>query len=272
MHRIDSGVTSPRKPTGEDGTPSILATPPSRKPRDLQRFLVRERLSSELAEMHPGDRLPTEPDLARHFEVSRATLREALRYFEEAGVLTRVPGAGTFVRRKPALHNDLAVNAGVTQLIRANGMEAGARETDVRAEPAPSETASRLQLRVGAQVLVVDRTHTADGQPVVVSTDIVSARLLPEAEEVLARLEDGTSLHTLLFEHGVTVNHGVASIRPLAADATVARRLEVKTGVMLLCFVQVDYDSLGLPKMLSYEYHLPDVIEVTVLRRNLPRG
>jgi DNA-binding FadR family transcriptional regulator len=45
----------------------------------------------------PGDRLLPERDLAVQFDVSRASLREVLRSLEMMGVLSVIPGKGTFV-------------------------------------------------------------------------------------------------------------------------------------------------------------------------------
>ncbi len=44
-----------------------------------------------------GTKLPSEPELAEKFGVSRATLREAMRTFESQGLLRRRQGLGTFV-------------------------------------------------------------------------------------------------------------------------------------------------------------------------------
>ncbi len=50
-----------------------------------------------------GERLPAERDLARHFDASRSTVREALRRLEEMHLVSRRIGSGTFVNYKPAL-------------------------------------------------------------------------------------------------------------------------------------------------------------------------
>ena len=44
-----------------------------------------------------SDRLPAERHLAETFDVSRGTIREALRRLEELGMVTREIGSGTFV-------------------------------------------------------------------------------------------------------------------------------------------------------------------------------
>ena len=60
-----------------------------------------QRLGEILATTSPGAFLPSEPDLARQMGVSRATLREAMRSFEEEGRIIRRQGVGTIVTRPP---------------------------------------------------------------------------------------------------------------------------------------------------------------------------
>ena len=45
----------------------------------------------------PGTRLPTEAELASHFDVSRSTVREAIKSLQIAGILHSRSGSGTYV-------------------------------------------------------------------------------------------------------------------------------------------------------------------------------
>ena len=54
-------------------------------------------LASLIAGCQPGEKLPSEPELAHQLGVSRATLREAMRAFEGQGLIRRKQGVGTFV-------------------------------------------------------------------------------------------------------------------------------------------------------------------------------
>lgn len=49
-------------------------------------------------DLKPGDRLPTEDQLCRHFDVSRTTLRESIQMLRVSGLLEVTPGRGSFVR------------------------------------------------------------------------------------------------------------------------------------------------------------------------------
>jgi len=78
---------------------------------DLQPYedlhLVRKRLHVQIAEkiqdliaaerLQPGDRLPPERELAETMDVSRPTVREALRLLEQWGLVAIRPGSGTRV-------------------------------------------------------------------------------------------------------------------------------------------------------------------------------
>ncbi|MFB9273520.1 winged helix-turn-helix domain-containing protein [Cohnella cellulosilytica] len=44
-------------------------------------------------ELSPGERLPSKPDLAKEFEVSRPTLREALKMLQREGTLISKMGS-----------------------------------------------------------------------------------------------------------------------------------------------------------------------------------
>ncbi|HEV8622336.1 MAG TPA: GntR family transcriptional regulator [Actinomycetota bacterium] len=229
---------------------------------------VREELAQRIAsgKMPPGYQLPPEPELATDFGVSRATLREALRSLEEDGFLTRTRGAGTFVTHRPRLRNNLDVNFGVTDAIRAAGMEPGSEAIQVIERPASPEVARRLAILHGAPTVAVERVRTADGRPVVYSRDIMP-RPAVDRSDLVERISGRSIYEYLERDRGIVVHHGVASFRPIKADRTVAGRLRVIKGALLLYIRQVDYDDQGRPVLLSDEYHLADAFEFTVVRR-----
>jgi GntR family transcriptional regulator, transcriptional repressor for pyruvate dehydrogenase complex len=73
----------------------MLGTVPRLKIRDvvaerLKSYIISENLSS-------GDRLPTETELAKSFEVSRLSLREATKALEFLGIIESRPGVGLTV-------------------------------------------------------------------------------------------------------------------------------------------------------------------------------
>jgi GntR family transcriptional regulator len=230
-------------------------------------FRVREELVSRIANgrIRPGSKLPPEPALAEEMGVSRATLREALRSLEEDGFVTRTSGAGTYATHRPRLRNNLDVNFGVTEAIRAAGMRPGTRQSALHTGGATEDEAAALDLDVGDAVVALERVRTADGRAVVFSRDVIAATIIA-ATELAAMSLDG-SLYEILERRGRPVAHGIVHVEPLRADRAMAKRLGVKTGDLLLYLRQIDYAAEGEPLLLSEEYHLADAFEFSVVRR-----
>jgi GntR family transcriptional regulator len=228
---------------------------------------ARRDIASRILEESPGAQLPPEPELAAELGVSRATLREALRSLEDEGLVRRTRGAGTFVAERPRVTNNLDANFGVTDAIRASGMEPGTLHGSVRVEAASADEAGRLDLEPGEDVIVVDRVRTADGRPVVLSRDILAARLTGEEPSILDRLQRTSVYEVLERDLGVAIHHGLATFRPTRADGYLASRLDVPKATLLLYIRQVDFDGRGRPVVSSHEHHLADAFEFSVVRR-----
>jgi GntR family transcriptional regulator len=213
----------------------------------------------------PGSPLPSETDLAEQLEVSRATLREALRTLEDRQLIVRRHGRGTFVSAAPIV-KDLHRNFGITAMIRAAGYHPATTGQHVSTGPATREAADKLGLPAGELVTTLRRTRLADKRPVVQSDEILPARILTAAE--LGELGTARqSLYAYLYQHrGIGIYRGLAELTPVKATADLAAALEVKRGDLLLCISQVDYDDTGKAVMYSIEHHLPDWVRFTVER------
>lgn len=75
----------------------------ARRDRPASRYSTLARLLSEEIESgryKVGDKIPTEAELQQRFDVSRHTVREALRDLKTQGILTARAGVGTVVRAK----------------------------------------------------------------------------------------------------------------------------------------------------------------------------
>lgn len=79
----------------------------------------------------PGDRLPSERELAARFEISRASLRQALTAIEVSGYIEIRPGSGTYVvatpePRQPGLSvgplDEVAASAAPLEILEARAL------------------------------------------------------------------------------------------------------------------------------------------------------
>ncbi|MDQ4038248.1 MAG: winged helix-turn-helix domain-containing protein, partial [Actinomycetota bacterium] len=76
---------------------------PIRTSQTFEETVERLLQAAKLGVINPGERLPSERELAASLGVARETLREALRSLVDAGVFESVRGrgGGTFMRRRP---------------------------------------------------------------------------------------------------------------------------------------------------------------------------
>ena len=72
---------------------------PIRRSKLYQGIVEQIETLLEKGQLRPGDQLPPERALADQFQVSRASVREALRTLELLGIVETRAGGGTFVRR-----------------------------------------------------------------------------------------------------------------------------------------------------------------------------
>jgi GntR family transcriptional regulator len=212
----------------------------------------------------PGSRIPNEDALADQFNVSRATIREAVRGLVEEGYLARRQGSGTYVTARPLLRNSLDTNFSYTSYLESTGVRAGRRILGLSTVPASESVAEHLLLEPGRHVVELRRVRTAGDRPAVYSVDHMPADLV-DAERDREAL--GGSIYALLAARGHPVRHGEAVVAPASADAELAAVLEVKPGTLLQHLQQVDVDAGGRRVLYSLEWHNPDVMELRVYRR-----
>src|SRR5690606_32409707 len=69
---------------------------PSTRLSDLVAEKIRQLIQDE--QLQPGDRIPSERQLAERLDVSRVPIREALRSLSSEGLLVTRRGGGTYVQ------------------------------------------------------------------------------------------------------------------------------------------------------------------------------
>jgi GntR family transcriptional regulator len=231
----------------------------------LRHSLAKElRARIRAGEWRPGERLPSEPELARLSTVSRSSMRAAIAMLEEEGYVQRRRGSGTYVSHRPALPNDLGRNFGVSSQIGHSGAMAGSVDEAAGVMGAPGAVAGAFGIAEGEPVGWLRRVRTANGRRVVDQIDWCRVDHLPPDE--LPKIGRG-SIYAALAARGLAVDHGVAQLMPANADAEVAARLGVPTGSLLLTIDQVDRTADGVTVLVSREHHLADAFEFTLLRR-----
>lgn len=223
-----------------------------------------------------GDRLPPEPQLAEQLGISRPTLREALRSFEERGLISRRQGVGTFVTataETSVIESGLESLESLDALARRRGLNVSDRDVQITEESADEIVAERLGLPAGAPLVVAVRTKMAETRPVAHIIDMVPASIVSLAE--LRAGFRGSVLDFLLERGWPALSYARARIIPTRAGKTLGPRLEVPPDTPLLLLEESLYATDSTPVGFSRNYFIPSFFEFHVIRRitapNAPR-
>lgn len=109
---------------------------------------------------------PTDLELTESYDVSRHTVREAVRHLNKTGLLKRERGRGTVVNRSE-FEQSLGTLYSLFQSVESAGVEQASEvlRCEVVLEPA---AASQLALDADAELVVIERLRLAGGSPLAV--------------------------------------------------------------------------------------------------------
>lgn len=242
--------------------------------------LVEQVIRELLAEIDRGEfvrsngMLPSEAELAQHFSVSRATVRDALSRLETTGVVIRRQGIGTsvnqFLSKHPAALQDWFEEAhGFVDALRSMGRnpEIVVLHSDIQTA---GERADHLQLNPDDLVIVVGKVITSGGAPLIHSFNATPLNLLPvemrpRATELAAGCD---STFRFLEEHcHLRVHHQQSEIRAVVADDELAGRLVCHAGDSCLQVEEVAYSSDLTPLFYGLNHFRGDAVSFRQIRR-----
>jgi GntR family transcriptional regulator len=208
----------------------------------------------------PGSRMPSENELAIHYQTSRPTVRRALALLKADGLLSTKQGSGAFVR--PKSHVRLLVTGANYRKHRALGLpgfnaqalEQGQRPhqriRSVTTEGAPAEVAMRFDVDEGSPVVVRRRVFLLEGEPAALCDSYYPAEMAQgTAIERPGRIRGG--VHAVIEDADGPIRRRIArSVDELVARMPThqeAAELRLLPGVPIVRVLRTVYDSNDRP-------------------------
>lgn len=226
---------------------------------------LHEDLAQLISDTKPGDRLLTEPELAKQLGVSRATLREAMRTFETQGLLLRRQGIGTFVvRPTQVLESGLEVLESIDTLAKRTSLPVSPGKIDLELRLATTEECDILGIDPGCTIVSVSRVILAEARPVAYLVDILPEDVL--SPEELQQDFSGSVLDLLLERGDPQLVNAHCEIAAVAADSITSRALQIQRGDAILKFSSRLFSLDGRVIDCTYSYFLPGYFRFHVVR------
>ncbi|MGH9243762.1 MAG: GntR family transcriptional regulator [Acidimicrobiales bacterium] len=227
-------------------------------------FQLKKALAEEIVSgrWSPGDRLPAEPTICDHFQVSRSTVRQALAELEVEGTIRREKGRGTFVAEPSSTAWLLQSAHGFFEEAARAGHTVTSRVLRREVGPLPTWACDALGLPGGGEGLTVERLRWVGDRLV---TYVVTHLLVEFADAVMAAdLETGSLYRTLEEAHGVVVHGGRRIVEAVQAQDKLAPLLEVEPGAPLLLVESVSWEPDLRPFECYRAWHRADQTRVEV--------
>jgi GntR family transcriptional regulator len=183
---------------------------------------VLKGLSQTISSMQPGDKLPSEQELAIEYGVSNMTVRRALEVLSTAKRIVGIRGRGTFVSQ-PSLTKQMTLGS-FTESMRAAGMTARAEVLGMSLGPASDAVAERLELDPGSQVFLIDRLRFGDDTPMSIDRTALPAERFPG---LLGHDLTGSLYEVLGQKYGVELSRADSRIAAVAPSAEDAEKLRI---------------------------------------------
>ncbi|GLY04539.1 GntR family transcriptional regulator [Actinoplanes sp. NBRC 101535] len=214
-------------------------------------------------ELVPGERLPTEIELAAALTISRPTIRRAIEELVAKGLLTRKRGVGTRV-------TDVQVRRRVALTSLFDDLTASGRSPETRIlrfdrDCVDRHAARMLGLAPTEKLVHCERVRLADGVPLALLRNWLPPRFADLNPDLLVT----QSLYRLMGEWNGRPSVAKQRITAKAASPTQARLLEIGHHTPLISMQRTAFDPTGATVEFSDNLYRADhyAIEVTVFNR-----
>jgi GntR family transcriptional regulator len=172
-----------------------------RGPIPLHHQVFRDLKSAlDAREWRPGDRMPTERELAERYGCSLITIRHALSELVREGRIERTRGRGTYVLQ-PRIDRDIAGAMSFSEEMQRRGLDPATRVVTARIEPAGEALAGSLSIAADAPVVYLERVRLGGGEPLLLEQARLPAERFPG---LLAFDFERRSLYDILSERYMT--------------------------------------------------------------------
>ncbi|MER7015296.1 GntR family transcriptional regulator [Saccharopolyspora sp. NPDC000359] len=196
---------------------------------------LRKQISS--GDLAPGEKIPSEAALGEDYQVSRVTVRHALRTLEQEGLIVAKSGVGRIVKvtepmvYRPQAERDPRISSTLDRYMSylINQGRTPSQTIEIAIEPAPEPVARRFRIEPGTSVVVRKRIRWLDGEPFNIN-DTYYLRELAEGTEVADPADIPRGSNTVIEEIIGSEVLAIDDFYVRMPTPDEARRLEIGAG------------------------------------------
>lgn len=212
----------------------------------------------------PGDMIPSQNELAKLYDVSRVTVKQALNELIYSGILSTQKGKGTFVKDLPFDKYTNNRLDGFTESIEKIGYKAYTKVVDVTAIEANKYLATKLQVEIGHPIIYLTRIRIINDVPMSLENSYLNKSLISNIEFTKDFLEN-KSLYRLLRERAkIKLSHAEEKINAILCDVEVSELLKISKAEPILFIKRKTYIKDNVPIEFCENYVRSDVYNIVI--------
>lgn len=200
--------------------------------------------------------IPTEMELAEHYQVSRPTLRQAVQALVDEGYLEKRKKRGTIVTQPKIQQEFTHVIESFDSEMNRKGMIPKTKILNFQPTTANQEVAENLNLSLGAPVYKLTRLRYAEDKPVVLVTSYIPSELFPKFQAVDFTKE---KMYQVFEEMGHPIRTVTRKLEVIKADETISDLLDVAEDDPLFYFHTKGFSDDRLPVEYSISKYRGDL-------------
>lgn len=204
---------------------------------------LQEILEDFVTTSKPGERLPSERELASRHGVARMTVRGAIDQLVRDGRVHRVQGQGTFVS-EPRIAQSASLTS-FSEDMAARGMAPSSIVLAQEVVPSVPAVALALELPDGEPIVRIERIRQGDGDPIALERSHLPARRFRGLDQV--PLSDRSLYQVLHDEFGCELGTSEQRIAAVALSDAEAHLLHTDSDTPALRIERVTRDTERSP-------------------------
>lgn len=219
----------------------------------LKQILLAKIKNNEYKE---NEAIPTELELSIIFDISRPTIRQAIKELENEGYLYRRKGKGTFVSKTKIFQEFTKIISSFDNEIMKKGMIPKTKVLQQIIENASIEICNSLQIPENSKIIKLKRLRFANEEPIVVVDTYIPYSSFTD----FINIDYNTnSLYETFEKKGIHIKRVKRIFEAIKASTKVAEMLNIEKGNPVHQFETIAYIENDIPVEYSLSSYRGDM-------------